>query len=348
MIQQVSVQPRQIRSYQELSISSPGPLQGFPLLSIDTSSYIVQAEIQSGINFEPSAGRHCIAIGKGCSLADKITFMIDLNHNYSGVVQGEWAFMQDAASVSAIRRKATIIIQNDVWIGHGATIMAGVTLHNGCVVAAGAVVTKDVPPYTIVGGNPARVLRRRFDEETAMALQKIAWWDWPEQTQRARKKDFCLPAQEFAEKYLPDRSTVTPPPPGGVGGRKLVLFIPDVEAAHPLYPQILKQYLAKDRPHMELLIYLPKKVSDRRHQGDIEAILERSVDRDCYITLQTGTDLDEHMLFQMADHFITTRCRETVRRSCLADLYGVKLLYGTDDPIFPEDLMEYTHSGPPG
>lgn len=337
MIQQISIQPNQIRSYQQIRISDPGPLQNFPLLSIDTDSYIVQAEIQSGVNFDPSAGRHCIVIGKGCSLADKITFMIDLNHNYGAVAQGELSFLKNAAPLWRSPRKASIIIQNDVWVGHGATIMAGVTLHNGCVVAADAVVTKDVPPYTVVGGNPARILRRRFDEETATALQKIAWWDWPKDLQAARKNDFNLPVQEFIRKYLPNADkTAEYVPPQAAEARACVLFMPDIKAPHPLYPKIFREYLKTDRPHTELLIYLPKE--DSGAQKTIEMILEQAGNRDSYITLQAGADLDENILFQMADYFVTTRDRETVRRTCLADLSGTKLLYGTDEPVFPEDL----------
>lgn len=340
MIQQITIHPHQIRSWQEYTISIPGRLQDFPTLSIDTDSYIVQAEIQSGIEFDPAAGRHCIAIGKGCSLADRITFMVDLDHNFGAVAQGELLFLKKATPPRANRRKASIIIQNDVWVGHGATIMAGVTLHNGCVVAADAVVTKDVPPYTIVGGNPARILRRRFDEETAAALQQIAWWDWPEQVQNDRKNDFCLPVQEFIRKYLPKGSGISEyiSSPQAPEDRVCVLFVPDVKALHPLYPKVLKQYFEKDRPHTELLIYLPKEDYNPQLQKRIERILERAGDLDSYVTLQTGEDLDEHMLFQMADYFVTTRSRETVHRTCLADLYGTKLLYGTDEPIFPEDL----------
>lgn len=82
--------------------------------------------------------------------------------------------------------------------------MAGVTLHNGCVVAAGAVVAKDVPPYAIVAGNPAKIVRYRFDKEPIDGLQKIAWWDWPPKTQQLRRDDFLLSAPEFVAKYLPE------------------------------------------------------------------------------------------------------------------------------------------------
>ena len=68
---------------------------------------------------------------------------------------------------------------NDVWIGRNALILSGVTIGNGAVIAAGAVVTKDVAPYEVVGGVPARHIKLRFGVETVIALNRIAWWDWP-------------------------------------------------------------------------------------------------------------------------------------------------------------------------
>jgi serine acetyltransferase len=76
--------------------------------------------------------------------------------------------------------KGDIIIENDVWIGATATIMSGVKISNGAVIGAGSVVTKDVPPYAIVAGNPAKVVKYRFTEEQIEKLLSIAWWDWEE------------------------------------------------------------------------------------------------------------------------------------------------------------------------
>lgn len=92
MIQTISVNPpEKLQNYTEFKISN-GELNGFPFFSIDRDSYIVQAEVQSGIDFRPKAGRHCLLVGKGCSLADGITFMIDLNHDYRAVSQGPTLF----------------------------------------------------------------------------------------------------------------------------------------------------------------------------------------------------------------------------------------------------------------
>ena len=73
-----------------------------------------------------------------------------------------------------------VTLGNDVWIGSGATILSGVTIGDGAVVAAKAVVTRDVRPYSVVAGNPAREVKRRFDEATSERVRAMAWWDWPE------------------------------------------------------------------------------------------------------------------------------------------------------------------------
>ena len=90
----------------------------------------------------------------------------------------EWGLdIRDVAS--AWDNKGDIVIGNDVWIGYEAILLAGVTIGDGAVIGTRALVTKDVPPYTIVGGTPARVLRKRFSEDTISALLRLKWWDWP-------------------------------------------------------------------------------------------------------------------------------------------------------------------------
>ena len=100
------------------------------------------------------------------------------------------------------RRARRAVIGHDTWIGNGAMIKPEVTLGDGAVVASGAVVTKDVAPYTIVAGTPARVLRLRQPPEVAERLMALAWWDWDHAVLRDRLDDFRkLPALEFLEKY---------------------------------------------------------------------------------------------------------------------------------------------------
>ena len=100
------------------------------------------------------------------------------------------------------RRAHHVTIGHDVWIGHGAVVLPFRNIGTGAVIAAGAIVTKDVPPYTIVAGNPARIIRRRFPEEVAARLAELAWWDWDHETLRQALPDFRkLSVEDFLDKY---------------------------------------------------------------------------------------------------------------------------------------------------
>jgi serine acetyltransferase len=93
-------------------------------------------------------------------------------------------------------------IGHDTWIGHAAIIMKGVTIGDGAVVASHAVVTKDVPPYAIVGGVPAKFIKWRHSEVVAQRLISLAWWNWDHETLRTALRDFKgLSAEAFLEKY---------------------------------------------------------------------------------------------------------------------------------------------------
>ncbi|SOC03359.1 LbetaH domain-containing protein [Rhodobacter maris] len=113
-----------------------------------------------------------------------------------------WDDVSDDAGFFAHRAGRRVRLGADCWIGHGAIIKPEVSVGIGAVVAAGAVVTKDVAPFMIVAGCPARPLKRRFSEQVAERLLRLAWWDWSHETLRARLQDFrTLPAEEFLERY---------------------------------------------------------------------------------------------------------------------------------------------------
>lgn len=126
-----------------------------------------------------------LIIGKFCSIACGAKFMFTSgNHsmkslsNYTfPIFFDEWGL--DAKDIcNAWDNKGDIVIGNDVWIGYDAVIMSGVKIGDGAIIGTRAVVTKDVPPYTIVGGVPAKPIRKRFDDETIEKLLALRWWDW--------------------------------------------------------------------------------------------------------------------------------------------------------------------------
>lgn len=136
-----------------------------------------------------------VDIGRYCSIADNATFIVDDGKHQFNIIS-TYPF-----SSNKISSNTGIIIGNDVWIGINATILYGVKIGDGAIVAAGAVVTNDVEPYTIVGGVPAKILKRRCSADEAKEMQKIAWWNWPDNTIEARLSDFRLSFTEFIEKY---------------------------------------------------------------------------------------------------------------------------------------------------
>lgn len=129
-----------------------------------------------------------LRIGKFCSIACGAKFLFNCaNHSLRSLstytfplFYDEWE-LDKADVASAWDNKGDIVIGNDVWIGFEAVIMAGVHIGNGAIIGARAVVTKDVAPYTIVGGVPARTIRKRFDDATISRLESLRWWDWPKE-----------------------------------------------------------------------------------------------------------------------------------------------------------------------
>jgi phosphonate metabolism protein (transferase hexapeptide repeat family) len=110
----------------------------------------------------------------------------------------------DDREVFEWRLRHRVVIGPDVWIGHGAILLPGVSVGTGAVIGAGAIVTKDMPDYTIAAGNPARPIRRRVTEDVEAALKRIAWWDWPHERLAATLADFrALDAAAFAARYDP-------------------------------------------------------------------------------------------------------------------------------------------------
>jgi phosphonate metabolism protein (transferase hexapeptide repeat family) len=148
-------------------------------------------------------------IGKFCSIA-AMTRINPGNHPMHRATQAHFTYRASAyfpgeaddAEFFAWRKSHRVHIGHDVWIGHGAIVLPGRRIGIGAVIAGGAVVTKDVPDYTIVAGNPARPIRRRFPEAIAERVAQLGWWDWDHEALRMALPDFRkLTIEEFLDKY---------------------------------------------------------------------------------------------------------------------------------------------------
>ncbi len=178
------------------------PMKGFPQIcyikntiknpSIIVGDYTYYDDPAGSENFEnknvlyhfPFIGDKLV-IGKFCAIAKDVKFIMNgANHLLSGfssypfyIFGNGW---EDAApKPGELPYKGDTVIGNDVWLGYDSCIMPGVKIGDGAIIAAKAVVTKDIGPYEIHGGNPARLIKTRFDDNTIKRLLALAWWDWP-------------------------------------------------------------------------------------------------------------------------------------------------------------------------
>jgi len=185
-------------------VTGPNPATKFPLAHYDrlcflknvvknpniiVGDYTYYDDFENVENFEKNVKYHFdfvgdkLTIGKFCMIASDVTFIMNgANHlteaitTYPFAIFGEgWEKAMDGREYP---RKGDILVGNDVWIGYNATIMAGVTIGDGAIIATNATVVKDVAPYSIVGGNPAKEIRRRFPEEMIEKLLELRWWEW--------------------------------------------------------------------------------------------------------------------------------------------------------------------------
>ena len=157
--------------------------------NIEVGDYTYYDDFEDVANFEKNVKYHFdfvgdkLIIGKFCMIASGVTFIMNgANHLTDAVTTYPFAIFgngwKGAMEGKSYPNKGNIIIGNDVWIGYNATIMAGVKVGDGAIIGTNSTVTKDVEPYSIVRGNPAKEIRKRFDSEQIKTLLDLKWWDW--------------------------------------------------------------------------------------------------------------------------------------------------------------------------
>jgi virginiamycin A acetyltransferase len=190
---------------------------------IEVGEYTYYDDPDDALGFERNAflygyGPERLIIGRYCAIAAGVRFVMPgANHADLGPstfpfgIFGEpWAELTMDLVMGAPSRGDTVV-GNDVWLGYQALVLPGVTIGHGAVVAAASVVASDVPPYAIVGGNPARVIRRRYEDEDVERLLRAAWWDWPVElvTEHARTIMSGTPAE--LERIAAERGLLSSP-----------------------------------------------------------------------------------------------------------------------------------------
>ncbi|MEO8026053.1 MAG: CatB-related O-acetyltransferase [Bryobacteraceae bacterium] len=147
-----------------------------------------------------------LSIGKYCSIADDVEIALGGNHRVDWVTTYPFPALRGWREAKSIQGHPTtrgnVIIRNDVWLGRGCTVLSGVTIGNGAVCGSRAIVTHDVPDYAIVAGNPAKIVKMRFDAETINRLVSLQWWNWDPSKIRRALPDLLSPdIQRFLQVY---------------------------------------------------------------------------------------------------------------------------------------------------
>ncbi len=183
------------------SPTNPHPMQGFPQVcfikntvnnpNIIIGDYTYYDDPDDSENFERNVLYHFpfigdkLIIGKFCAIARGVKFIMNgANHKMSGISTYPFQIFGNGwervmPELGALPYKGDTVIGNDVWIGYDALIMPGIKIGDGAIISSRAVVTRDVAPYSIVGGNPAELIKYRFEPDSIQRLVDIAWWDWP-------------------------------------------------------------------------------------------------------------------------------------------------------------------------
>ena len=180
-------------------------IENIHLLSSDRGTYF-----DRNINIISWSDEYRIIVGKYCSIGRDCNFFLHANHRPDWVTTSSqlWGPVTPDVADMHMRMghptcKGDIIVENDVWIGAKSNIMSGVKISNGAIIGATATVTKDVPPYAIVVGNPAKIVKYRFTEKQRDDLLKIAWWDWTEDRIKTEAMDLWSERiNDFIDRHL--------------------------------------------------------------------------------------------------------------------------------------------------
>jgi len=323
---------------------------GFPLIYMGRSSYCGGISLHSYHYSVPTEKVHLVYIGRYVSIADGLSIYCDMDHDYRSVYMGvipDFAECEPEATArekfgqveSRMPRRGMTVIGNDVWIGDNVTLISDVVIGNGAVIGAGSVVTHDIPPYTIWGGNPARKIKDRFPAELVSGLQQIAWWEYSKERIKTMESDMKGDVEDFVAKYLPEAVTLK--------RDKTVLGLPenafiitmflDLETEDAAFYNVIEAFTRgyADRSAVLVLCYY-------QYDKKAEAVIERINDLLAELTDVADISLfqvdeeDDEMIIAASDCLVLGRDIRNIQRIIYALKYDVKLISGVNRPVFGE------------
>lgn len=312
---------------------------------VGRGSYAGGLSIRSSLSEEWNQKRFNLHIGRYTSIGHDVRLIIDMNHDYKSVYQGlipEYA--SNAAGKEGLGQneknlphKGQILIGNDVWIGDNVTILGGNIIGDGAVVATGSIVTKDVPPYAIVAGNPARIIKYRFEKDIVDDLQKIQWWLWSPEQLKAAEEDMKGNIRNFVEQYrIKEEAERT------IEFRRIldetkpcILYFLDIDYPDSLWKKVICEFV-ENYADGEGELVLAYNLLDTNHEAQIQKLLkalETFPESEAVINIYGYVDEEESLISRM-DYYITNRTEKTLQRTMCAWRNNVKVLAAVDAPIF--------------
>lgn len=340
MIYSLSVPPYQLKEINQYNCSYQDYPE-YPLCLVDRESYVCSATIENSDEGQVQSGKviHNLQIGRYCSLALDVYFLIGRGKDYFRVTTSPAKVFHETANVDhKYREKGSIILQNDVWVGRKASFMPGVTVHNGAIVGALAHVVKDVPPYAIVGGNPARIIGYRFDPDIINQLQTIQWWYWTEEKIRQNAKYFNNDIKGFCERFYDEAKEeverIRSLKPQTKKDRYLMVL--DCNDNYSVTPDVLNEFVRKNNADStkELILFLADQ-SDNHMAEMMHRIVNQTQNSKavhCSFVWKKGRVDEIKELLPSVRHIIINRAPETVQVMCYAELYGenIEIISGVD------------------
>ena len=323
---------------------------GVNTLTIGAGSYIAEASL----DFASIDSSHLL-IGRYSSLAFRLVFSIGENHNYHYVTT--YPFRQrEIKNKIALRRNWTdknfyteanhyqILIGNDVWVGANVKILGGVKIGSGAVIGANTIVTKDIPPYSVVVGNSSRIIKYRFSDDIIQKLLAIKWWNWStekiwknvellEQPEKFIDKFYSTKLENFKENDISKELKEF-----RQNGGLVYTFIADFRAQKPLWYKVIRDFLTTFKHDDQVkLIFWTGENSVRQDIDEFHKFMNaiaKEKASEIIVISSTTQEIFSPSILRQSDYFISTR--DIICLQCMDYLYDtdVKIISSLDEVIF--------------